>query len=328
MGKGSRQQRQRQVKAVIYNVPSQYPTINAALKAVGPDGAGDLVSVASGVYVESIDSATITFPRGTATSPFVLRAVAGQTVAIKNTGELNLRLFDDAPFYATVEGFVFDGSNLLANSDQIALGSSTNGGNFVRLVGNQFINNMRTHAILCGRFSHNDEILNNVFHDGTWTYSLSGSAYTYPIYMEGSDNLVEGNELYNFPSWGIHAYSSDPPRPSRNIYRNNRIHDWGYGTDSRVSGILIYHGDANEVRLNNIWASNNREPIAVGSGAMNTILSGNVYAPPSGGEQPPEPPAATNFITVTTDKNVTITGKSVNIARDKQTKILVNGTIR
>jgi hypothetical protein len=44
--------------------------------------------------------------------------------------------------------------------------------------------------------------------------------------------------------------------------------------------------------------------------------------------KPPEPPTVTNFIDVRTDRNVTVTGNSVSISKDKSTKIVVNGVPR
>lgn len=308
-------------------------TINAALACVGTAtgaGANKVVEVGTGVYVESIDAARSAFPSGTSwTAPFILRAHAGDVVTIKNTGEFNLRLFSDAPFYAIVSGFQFDGTNLSQNSDQIALGSCCNGGNYVRLQNNSFVNNLRTHAIIVGRFSHNNEILTNSIHGGTWTYTGAGSAYTYPLYVEGSDNLIDGNDLYDFPSWGYHGYSSDPPYPSRNIIRNNKIHDYGFGDPTRASGVLVYSGDASQVLVNAIW-NGTATPIGVGAAATNTVVQGNSFAPPSSPAPPVVTPPAvtTNWIDIRTDKTVTITGNQVSLPKDKSTNIIVNGNKR
>ena len=96
--------------------------------------------------------------------------------------------------------------------------------------------------------------------------------YTYPIYHSGSNSLFEGNELYNFPSWGIHVYGGSP---DYNVFRNNTIHDFGWG-DSRSSGILIYAGNGNQVYDNLIY--NGSQGIATGPGATNTqIYNNNVY---------------------------------------------------
>lgn len=260
-----------------FSVPAQYSTIPAALAAVGASGAGHTVEVSAGTYTDPIDSVNLTFPRGSSwASPFTLRAKAGHLVKIAISGELNMRLFDASPFYAIVDGITFDGQNLLQNSSQVFLGSSVGGGNYVRFRNCEWINNQRTHAVFVGRFSHHNELITNLIHGGAWTYTLAGSAFCYPIYNEGSDGLFDGNELYDFPSWGYHAYSSNAPSPSRNVYRNNRVHDYGFG-DVRANGVLISSGDANQVVDNYIWNSNGRTPIAIGAAATNTIEHGNSF---------------------------------------------------
>ena len=79
--------------------------------------------------------------------------------------------------------------------------------------------------------------------------------------MQGSNNIIDGNEIYNFPSWGIHGYSGYVEKPNSNIIRKNIIHDFGSG-DSRSSGILIYVGNGNQVYDNLIY--NGSQGIAIG----------------------------------------------------------------
>ena len=124
--------------------------------------------------------------------------------------------------------------------------------------------------------AHSIEILNNKIHDGSWGGDNlpcgQVHCYTYPIYHSGSNSLFEGNELYNFPSWGIHVYGGSP---DHNVFRNNTIHDFGWG-DHRSSGILIYVGNGNQVYDNLIY--NGSQGIDAGAGATNTqIHNNNVY---------------------------------------------------
>ena len=261
-------------------------TINAGLACVGTAtgaGAGKIVEVRAGTYAEAIDSAKSPFPSGTSwNAPFTLRARVGDVVTIKNTGELNLRIFSDSRQYSIVQGFVFDGSNLLQESDQVVFGSSMNGGSYIRFQNNEMINNARTHAILIGRFSNNSEILNNKIHGGAFDCSGgAGGNLCYPMYVQGSNILIEGNELYNFPSWGIHVYSGYAEQPNNNIIRKNKIHDFGSG-DVRSSGVIIYGGNANQVYNNLIY--NGSQGIVTGSGASNTkIYNNTIYKHSSSG---------------------------------------------
>ena len=74
-------------------------TIGAGLACVGTSpGRGRRPNRRGGrgTYVEGIDSVNSPFPSGTSWSaPFTLRARAGDIVTIKNSGELNLRIFSD-----------------------------------------------------------------------------------------------------------------------------------------------------------------------------------------------------------------------------------------
>jgi len=322
---------------MLYTVSKggQYPTIAAALAAVGPNGAGHIVEVTAGTYVEQIDSNTATFPMGASwPGPFTLRAKAGDVVKIANSGELNLRLFSNQPFYSIITGFVFDAANLAVESSQVKLGSSTNGGSYVRLVGNEFVNNIRTHALFIGGFTRFSEVLVNRFHGGQFFAPGGGAGgMCYPIYVSGSDNTINDNELWDFPYYGVHVYNGSTPYPSRNTVSNNRIHDYGQGA-SGMNGILVYNGDGNQILTNALW-NGPAAPIGIGPSASNTLSAGNTYVPPSGGTQPPipippEPAPTVNFVDVHTDRVVTIASnkKQITIVIDAATNILVNGAPR
>ena len=137
---------------------------------------------------------------------------------------------------------------------------------------------MRTHGILIGRFTHHSEVLNSVIHGGGFVYNASGSAFTYPIYLEGSNNLFDGIELYDFPRYGIHAYSGYPEQPNANIIRNCKIHDYGWAGFAEMAGVLIYGGNANQVYGCSIW--NGPNPILIRPGATNTEIRDNLFVPP------------------------------------------------
>ena len=150
-------------------------TINAGLACIGTSrgaGAGQIVEVGAGTYVEAIDIVNSPFPSGTSwLAPFTLRGRTGDVVTIRNNGELNLRIYSDSPQYSIVQGFVFDGTNLSKESTQVVFGSCCNGGSYIRFQNNELINNARTDAIMIGRFSNNNEILNNRIYGGAFDCS-------------------------------------------------------------------------------------------------------------------------------------------------------------
>lgn len=287
-------------------------TINAGLACVptAPGaGANRVVDVGPGIYVESIDAARAAFPSGTSwAAPFTLRAKAGAIIA--NNGELNLRVFSDSPLYAIVSGFIFDGTNLLQESDQIVLGSCCNGANFLRFQNNELIGNARTHGILIGRFSHHSEILGNKIHSGGFVCTGgSGGNFCYPMYVQGSNLLIDGNELYDFPSYGIHGYSGYAELPNNNRITNNKIHDYGWG-DSRANGVLVYNGNGNEVAFNSIWGAP-VAPIATGPSATNALIHDNKSTAPAVVVPPAPAPTIAIDIKTTGNPQVTITVNGV-----------------
>jgi parallel beta-helix repeat protein len=67
----------------------------------------------------------------------------------------------------------------------------------------------------------------------------------YGIYFHsGANGVIEGNEIYNNPGGGIHAY---PGTISNLIIRGNRIHYNNTMTNSSVEGIIVYRGLTNGV---------------------------------------------------------------------------------
>jgi len=251
---------------------SRKRTIAGGLSCVGTgagQGAGHIVDVRVGTYVEGID--TTTFPTGTSWStPFTLRGHAGETVTWANSGELNLRIIQSGNMFSIVKGFVFDGQNLSTTVGQITLGNELTpgtGANFFRLDGNTIINTHIT-AIYISHTVQNSEIVNNTIHSGEFYCLVSacggGGAYAYGIYMNGSNDLIEHNEFYDLPSYSIHIYSGWGS-PSNNIVRFNKIHDFGSfyagtgaspaGGDPGATAILAYHsgGTNNQIYGNIIY---------------------------------------------------------------------------
>ena len=287
-------------------------TINAALACVGTSvgaGAGQIVEVAAGVYSESLDQVATNQPFPTGTSwgaPFTLRAKAGDQVTIKsNSGKAyyNMRLFSpkSANFYVIIEGFIFDATNVQGS---FVVGSCCDAPNFVRFQNNELINNNGPdNAILISHYASNIEILHNKIHGGTFLVGPSGGGgggdFSYPMYVGGNSHLIEGNELYDFPSFGIHIYNGYNASGNNNILvRKNSIHDFGLsgntgvaillssGLSNTASNNLIYNGRGQGIRMwdgcrdctaynNTIFNVSGNEGIAT-FGSVNSIVKNNI----------------------------------------------------
>ena len=123
--------------------------------------------------------------------------------------------------------------------------------------------------------------------------SIHGSVY-HGLYITSSNNLFEGNRVYNNGWYGYHLYISEGRTINNNIIRNNEIYGNGWGRgDSH--GIIISHGDNNVVDGNIV--RNNSGGIQVAYGANNTQVYGNtVYGNTYGGIN--IDPSTTNTVVV------------------------------
>jgi Right handed beta helix region len=231
-------------------------------------GAGHVVEVAPGTYTETIDQANNypNFPSGTSWSaPFTLRGGTGAqpwTVSNptiwKHTGELNLRIYPASAqnMYVVIQGFIFDGSNqTVLGAGQVIIGYLSR---YVRFQNNEVRNTMKSNGMQMQNTSTNHEILNNKFHDGAFACVGGGSTtsdFCYPIYNLSSSAVIDGNEFYNFPGFGLHNFCNVPAgdQPcNNNVVRNNKFHDFAsaaaivmeWGTGNIAYNNVIYNGGA------------------------------------------------------------------------------------
>lgn len=137
-----------------------------------------------------------------------------------------------------------------------------------------------------------NEVLNCSVHDnGQYPYGEAGSGGAghnqgYGFYIKSSDNLFEGNDVYNNHGYGFHFYSPNSNPNDRNIIRKNRIHDNGSRFDGVMDpqgsntnyGIIASHGTDIQIYDNLIYG--NRGGIqVVGTSTLvyNNTIYNNIY---------------------------------------------------
>jgi hypothetical protein len=84
--------------------------------------------------------------------------------------------------------------------------------------------------------------------------SIHGTNGGYGVYLAGNRDVLDGCDIFNVASLGVHIYRNGG-NPTGNVVRNNRIHDitesWFFSQiDSRIGGILL--AGTNNVAYNNV----------------------------------------------------------------------------
>jgi parallel beta-helix repeat protein len=199
------------------------------------------VEVSAGIYTETIRN---TLPSGMSwASPFTLRAKTGDIVTIKASSESNIFLagIGTPSMYSIIDGFVLDGSNVSNNNITIA------GPQFIRLKNLDIKNTANWSGIYTGMTQYL-EVINCKIHDGAYL----PTGFGHGIYVEGSNNLIEGNEFYNLPAYGVHIYSSTNA-PSNNTIRGNSVHEFGLQRATAAGILVTSNGSGNQVYSNKVF---------------------------------------------------------------------------
>ena len=119
-----------------------------------------------------------------------------------------------------------------------------------------------------------NEFINLKVHGG----GQSGVTAMYGFYVQSSDNLVDGCEIYDVAGAAIQNYNGYGQLADRNIYRNNYIHHITRGDqDNRVWGVAIYSTSSGTQVYNNVIDSlpGNGGPVRGIEIAGSSVLIGN-----------------------------------------------------
>lgn len=248
-------------------------------------GANKTVHVGPGVFTAKIDYNDTPGPTGTSWgAPFTIEGESGATT-IRATSDVNVRFSSstNASMYLIFQNFIIDAQNITnTEGDSLVIGTSVNAGSFVRILNNEFINNVRTHTIFVGFHGGTTgvEILNNKIHGGGFTCtSGSGGDYCYPMYVQGFDSLIEGNEIYDFPSFGIHINEQDNFQAGRWTVRRNYMHDFGQCEaqgNTRGTAIIPWHATDNLI-YNNIIKCGMQAYGQSSSSSGNLVYNNTIY---------------------------------------------------
>jgi hypothetical protein len=116
------------------------------------------------------------------------------------------------------------------------------------------------------------EVLNTKIHDIHQRQVPTGGGGGFAFYIQSSDNLIEGCELYNLDGYGVQFYNGYTfSNVDRNIVRNNKFTNTGFVRF--FGGVTVNHGTDNKI-YNNIF-SNTFGVIDVVRNARNTLVANN-----------------------------------------------------
>lgn len=250
---------------------SQKATIAAGVACLAP---GDTLLIYGGTYTGAnnvIDSQAFRVPSGTSWSnPVTIAGVPGETVTLRPPHNVSgIRLTTGSPSYVIVQDVVIDMSNSVDGADAAGVTlSRAHHNRFQRLE----IRNARTFGVFYSTETPFNEMINCRIHDNGFLGASGTNGHG--LYIVGSDNLFEDNEVYDNYGYGFHIYNSAGPRtePSRNIVRRNKI--YRNGRNNRAAyGLVVAWGSDNVVYNNLIYA--NWGGVEIYTGSSNTQIYNN-----------------------------------------------------
>jgi len=258
---------------------SPWRTIRHAVAQLQP---GSTLYVRGGLYTGSentIDTQLGRVPSGTSWSmPITIAAYPSESVTIQPPNGLpGIRLtnsyYSGPPSYLIFQNFQLDMSNQTISAhdngpDGVYVG---NGANHNRFQGLEVMNNSGNGFMFSATNGNSpfNEVINCAIHNNG---RYPGENRGYGLYVFSSDNLFEGNDIYDNNGYGMSVYNNGGMPVSRNVIRNNRIHHNG-GQGGPNYAIVVAWGDGNVISGNDIFA--NRGGILVYTNSTNTEVDGN-----------------------------------------------------
>jgi hypothetical protein len=246
----------------------------------------DTLYLREGIYAEKIDTNKTPLASGTGwANPTTIASYFEETAILRPSETEVVTIWANS--YIVLDGLIIDGANLVSTfpySNGLMTigreGSATYGANHILVTNSEFVNAPDGMFVGTSTYSNDIRFINNKLHDSVpFDERMKGGTscgqsicWGYVFYWGASGGLIEGNEIYNFPSFGIHMYSSgcdvtsrDHPCPSGNVVRGNVIHDFStsywqtpplgaFGAgDPRARGILLTSGDGNVASDNIVY---------------------------------------------------------------------------
>ena len=228
-------------------------TVTAGASCLQP---GDTLYVRAGTYVESLMD---NVPSGTSWSaPVRIAAYAGETVWLRPSSGMFVFRVAKNQQYIEFDRINMDGANTSNGVIKVEAGFGFNP-HHIRVKNAEIIGSpTSSQAILltagaAGMIGGNEFINLTVHRGGVYDRD-------HGIYIQSSNNLVEGSTFYDLPGAGIQVYNGYGFQANNNIIRNNTVRDLRTGSQNvgpplspgRHWGIVVYSTNSGTQVYNNV----------------------------------------------------------------------------
>jgi hypothetical protein len=226
--------------------------------------AGDKLYLRAGTYREDINSNVQTLPSGTSWSDApLISAYPGEIVTLN--GMINV-------VHSSIQYLEFARLILTATYQNVSVGTGSAGPHHIKFTDMEIKDGIEQ-CVQIGQQSHHVWFTGGKIHD--CAYNSKSVPPGYPMYIGGSDHLIENMEIYGSNSFCIHIYTASAPKPTRVTVRNNVLHDCALQKPS--SAAIILSGDDSNAAYNNVLYRNYGHGIQNSSGTNAKIYNNTVY---------------------------------------------------
>ena len=172
--------------------------------------------------------------------------------------------------YIIFDGLVIDARHVQRNAFKIK-----GGANHIRIENSTLMRAPLNGMLITDGSDYNQMLNLDVYGNG------GSSAYNHGIYLDSSDNVVEGSRIHDNSGWGVHVYNGSPdPVDHSNLIVDNEIYRNGLSS-KRGAGIGLYSGPGQVAFDNVLWGNYHGIQVAYGATEAriynNTVMSSVGY---------------------------------------------------
>jgi parallel beta-helix repeat protein len=253
------------------NPGTQSSPLRTIKRGLGVLKAGNTLFIRGGTYSEILQTHTGTkFPVGTSwNTPVTVAAYTGETVILR--GAIDIGIASPPTQYV-----IFDGINIDATNEESGL-ALTGGSHHIRFQ-NFEIKNPQVNGIQLTW--HNGGSTYNEFRN-CHIHDTGKSGKGHGIYIETSNNLIDGCDLHDNYRYGLQIYDGYNQASNFNIIRNNHVHQNGL-LQAHSGGITI-GGDGNLIENNRVHDNPWGISVLSGSPRNTKVRNNTVWNHPGAG---------------------------------------------